>query len=225
MHRFIKLSFTFAAILLLSPLALSAQATAPKWTGVHVGVIGGVAGGNYNLHLTSGVNNADFDSSFAGGRVGVHGGVDFNVKGLVLGALADWSWSNAQFKFTENDNVSFNLDLHSKIKQMTTVRGRVGHSYGRVLPYVHGGLLVANTEFIEAGNSTTVVNQTGTHNGFVVGGGFEYFVAPRVSLSTEYGYNHLSGIPVTESFFGGSGITTTENPHFSTVTVGFNYHF
>jgi opacity protein-like surface antigen len=233
--RFNKLSFIVLAItLIISPLALKAQSS-PKWAGVHVGVIGGVAAGNYNLHLNDGMgDNLNLDSSLAGGRVGIQGGMDFDFKGLVVGAVADWSWSNARFKEDETASSSGTTgvgEFRSTIKQMTTVRGRVGRHYGRVLPYVHGGLLVADTELKGAdevfGFGSTASTVSGIHNGFVVGAGFEYFMARHYSFSTEYGYNHLSGINVTNAVFGTTapGFSATENPHFSALTVGFNYHF
>lgn len=244
MHlHFNKLNFVALAVaLLLCPLTLNAQST--KWSGLYVGVIGGAAAGNYNLHMTDGTDYEDFNSSLAGGRVGVQGGFDFNVKGLVLGAVADWSWSNAKVKLDESGSafgpavvtgpvanvtpkasVDTTASLEGTIKQMTTVRGRVGHRYGRVLPYVHGGLLVADTEIKESADSTSA-SDSSIHNGFVVGAGFEYFVAPHFSLNTEYAYNEVNG-NLTDDVLGSSapGVSVTENQHFSTVNVGFSYHF
>jgi opacity protein-like surface antigen len=229
MHRFNKLNFIFLAVaLLIAPLALNAQKTSDKWSGVHVGVIGGTAAGNYNTHTTDGTDYADLNSSLAGGRVGVQGGVDFHVKGLVVGAVADWSWSNAKFKINESLSGSTFGELKSTVKQITTVRARVGKRYGHVLPYVHGGLLLADTELSGSAllGSGTIPAESHVHPGFVVGGGFEYYVARHYSLSTEYGYNHASGNTNNSSFgITGPGITTTENPHFSTLTVGANYRF
>lgn len=230
MHRLIKLNFVFLAVaLLVSPLALSAQSTSSaKWSGVHVGVIGGVAAGNYNVHGTDGTDTLDYNSALAGGRVGVQGGVDFNFKGLVVGAVADWSWADARMKLDVAESGNNISVLDGKVKQMTTVRARVGKSYHHVLPYVHGGLLVADTQLgsgvISFNGSNASVSKV--HSGFVVGGGFEYALARHYSLSTEYGYNHVSGADVTNALgIGGTGAVATLNPHFSTLTVGFNYRF
>ncbi len=89
MHRFSKLNFIFLAMtLILSPLALKAQSamprTMPKWTGLHVGVLGGTAEGNYNFRDDSGSGD-NFSSALAGGRLGVQGGIDANFKGLRRG--------------------------------------------------------------------------------------------------------------------------------------------
>jgi opacity protein-like surface antigen len=234
--RFTKLNFVFLAMTLtIAPLSMNAQSISPRRTDVHIGLIGGIAAGNY--HLNEADDSGDsytLDSSLSGGRVGIQGGVDFNLKGLVVGGVADWSWSNAQFKLGESaynsGEDSYADDFRSTVKQMTTVRGRVGRHYGRLLPYVHGGLLVADIELKTTGENvitSSAVSASSIHNGFVGGAGVEYFVARHYSLSTEYAYNHINGINVLNEVGGGeSGISSaTENMHFSTLNVGFNYHF
>jgi outer membrane immunogenic protein len=232
MNRFMKLNFALLAVaLIVSPLALSAQSATPaKWSGVHIGVLGGAVAGNYNLHITDGTpgDTADIDASMSGVRLGVQGGIDFNVKGLVVGAVADWSWSDARTKINLAAlGINGNL-LDGKVKQMTTVRARVGKSYRHVLPYVHGGLLVADTELGGALPAALLVNSTSVskvHSGFVVGGGVEYALSRHVSMTTEYAYNHVSGADITAELGGSGSDRATLNPHFSTLNVGFNYRF
>ncbi|MDE1163465.1 MAG: outer membrane beta-barrel protein [Acidobacteriaceae bacterium] len=229
MRQIIKLSFTFLALLAVATVTSSAQTEKHHLIDTHVGVIAGAAAGNYNLNETDGTSYLNLDSAFSGGRVGVHGGVDFNLHGLVVGALADWSWSNAHFKFNESSNTGLLDGLQSKIKQMTTVRGRVGRRYHRALPYVHGGLLVADTEFKVTGaisSGTGVYSQSKVHNGYVAGAGLEYALAHHVSFVTEYGYNHVGNIAVPEVLFTATnGVSSTQTVNFSTVTAGVNYHF
>lgn len=235
MTRLIKLNSSYLAValslavaLILSPLALRAQST--RSTGrpdVYLGVIGGVAAGNYNIHVDDGSGDTgDFNSSLAGGRVGVQGGIDFNVEGLVLGAVADWSWADARMKFDESSAGTSGSFLDGKVKQMTTVRARVGKRFHRLMPYVQGGLLVADTSIgsDEGLFANGKSSESKVHSGFVVGGGIEYALAHHYTFSTEYGYNHVSGVDFSD-VLGTSGGVVTANPHFSTLTVGFDYHF
>jgi opacity protein-like surface antigen len=235
MHpRFNKLNFIFLAMtFLLPPLALKAQATTPKWTGFHAGVIGGTASGNYTLHTDDMGIDENESSTLGGSRIGLQGGVDFNFKGLVVGAVADWSWTNVKFKEDLNATglgTSAIENVDNTLKQMTTIRARAGRSYGRVLPYVHGGLLLTDTELkVTAGSSglptTSAVFENGVHPGFVVGAGVEYMLTPHYSLTTEYGFNRVNNIDVSAAAGGGTGTLGTEHEHFNAITVGFNYHF
>lgn len=227
MRHFNKLNFIFLAMtLILAPLAPKAHAATPKWTGIHVGVLGGTAAGNYNLHEAVTGSSEDLNASFAGGRLGLQGGVDANFRGLVVGALVDWSASNAKFKFDSTVSGVGTEEIHSTVKQMTTIRARVGQAHNHVLPYVHAGLVIADTELkVSGAGIPATVLESGMHPGFVVGAGFEYFVARRYSVATEYGFNHLNGINPTQGAFGGSGVADTEHIHYHTLTVVFNYHF
>ena len=63
----------------------------------------------------------------------------------------------------------------------------------------------------------------GVHPGFVVGGGFEYYVARHYSLTTEYGFNHVNSFNLSNADFDVEG--ASERLHYNTLTVGFNYHF
>lgn len=230
MHRLNKLNFFLVMTLILSPLALKAQTATPKWNGFHVGVIGGTAEGNYDLKSDDTGGATKLSSSLAGGRVGVQGGVDANFKGLVVGAVADWSWMDAKFKFDDSGSIMgtpINTSEHSTVTQMTTIRGRAGRSYGRLLPYVQGGLLLAGAELKLSGIGVpTTVIKSGIHPGFVVGAGVEYMVARHYSLSTEYGYNHVNGINLMSPNAGAGSVSIgTEYFHYNTVTVGINYHF
>ncbi len=132
--------------------------------------------------------------------------------------MADWSFSNAKFHFDELCRQWRLKRSKDTVKQMTTVRVRAGRHYHRMLPYVHGGVLIADTKLEEDGMGVTDVLENGIHPGFVVGAGVEYFVARNYSLATEYGFNHINSVEVP-------GELVSEHVHYNALTVVFNYHF
>lgn len=214
----------FAMFMAIS-VAMSAQTEHAKRIDAHVGLFGGSAAGKYNEHYTDGTDTEDFDLSYSGGRVGVQGGVDFNVHHFVVGALADWSWSNARTNYSESEDGTKYETFAMNISQLSTVRGRVGRRYHRVLPYVHGGLVVADTRTSAVYRGNTEFNNTVFRPGYVVGAGLEYALAHRLSFVTEYGYNHVGNIPMPSETFDSTSQAASETATFSTVTAGVNYHF
>lgn len=224
MYVFKKLSTLLLASSVLIPAAIAQAPKAAKWTGVHVGVTGGVTTGDYTLAEKDGTDTLGISSQLSGARIGVQGGYDVKVKGFVVGALADWTWSNTSAKYRLFENNDYE-QLAAKLKQITTVRGRVGRSFNRSLVYAHGGWLIASTELNESSSiaNSTTQKISGTHNGYVVGAGLEYFVAPHFTVRTEYGFNQLGSINVKE--LSGAGVSTSQRPEFHSVTTGISYRF
>jgi opacity protein-like surface antigen len=115
----------------------------------------------------------------------------------------------------------------SKDKDFFTARVRIGYAFGPrgdFLTYVTGGWAGANVEVFEAtlfplpGTSTFPrFNDTKFHNGFTVGGGFEYGITPWLSLKAEALYVWLQG--EDHCFTGVSPAAGTLNGGCTNVTV------
>jgi outer membrane immunogenic protein len=103
---------------------------------------------------------------------------------------------------------------------MGTVRGRLGYAVGPTLLYATGGYAWADLKLTNAfGPFSSSDSQV--LNGWTVGAGVEYMIAPKWSLKAEYLYKSFGGETFnTLTFPAASG---TLNLH--SVQVGVNYHF
>jgi outer membrane immunogenic protein len=136
-----------------------------------------------------------------------------------------------------------------KADWFATVRGRLGYSFGALMPYVTGGLAITqvkttitNTGSIPgfAGFPATSDSVSKTLAGYAVGGGLEYALGHGWSIKGEYlhlGFGNQSydlnapysstssagGLPVVLS--GTTGAHVDVKTDFDIARVGVNYRF
>lgn len=212
-------------------MAVKARPVAPppvavaNWTGCYIGGGGGyglfaadhdqiaittpqLAGNTFAVGTLTSVNQT------AGGRgyLGiVGGGCDYQFGGgflgggLVIGAFADYQWSDIHGQTTSaafNFNDGSAVGLVGTLRQRDTwaVGGRVGFvATPQLMTYITGGytearfdsvnFTAAYTPFIGQGNGLNLPGQT--YSGYFVGGGTEYALGflPGLFLKTEYRYS------------------------------------
>ena len=94
------------------------------------------------------------------------------------------------FPFFNNTTDAITLSHNSS--WVGTVRGRVGYAFGNVLPYVTGGLALANVENSMMESRVTVAGQNRTlgdfsaRSGLTLGGGVDVALNHHWSLGVEY---------------------------------------
>ncbi len=194
----------FAADLARAPApVVKAPAVVPapvfSWTGFYIGANAGYGWG-------SGKDAADYyglspQGWFGGGQVG------FNYQfanNIVAGIETDFQGGDI------SDTVG---GLSSKVDWFGTVRGRLGYAFGRVLPYVTGGLAYGNNSIDNFGWS-----QSKTNVGWTAGAGIEYALTDHWTAKTEYLYTDL-GSSFYDNLGANAGATT------QTARIGVNYKF
>jgi outer membrane immunogenic protein len=170
-----------------------------NWTGFYLGAMGGYA-----------QENSDGLGSLSGGFAGGTVGYNWQMGNLVLGIEADAAWADV--------GATFGV-VESRIRDMGTVRGRVGYAFDQVLIYGTGGYAWADNRLSIAGLSDSKV-----HSGWTLGAGVEVMFAPKWSVKAEYLYRSFEG----ETYFAGIAPLGGINPgsiNLNSVQVGVNYHF
>ncbi len=151
-----------------------------------------LAGGQISLQKQFGQLVLGVDASFTGGRFDGSSSSAFDGA-LGLPPLFGATWDGETTSST-------------KIGAIFTATGRVGYAWDRWFGYVKGGYATAKVSH----SSLTGVDVNGCffgcsplasgsgssrsdarHNGWVVGGGFEYMITPSVTFGLEYNYIDL----------------------------------
>ncbi len=179
----------------------------------YIGIFGGFAWATAD-HLADPPNN---DLDLTGWKLGVRAGVDFNVsEAFLIGIVGDIAWSD----ITGDDDGAFAFDTTHTIRWQGSLRGRLGFDAGGFIPYVTGGLAVANAErttSLGAPNSASA-----THVGWTLGAGVELAVAENATVNLEYRFSDF-GEQVYD--WSGPGTNPTIDLEEHLVTVGLNWRF
>ena len=175
-----------------------------SWTGPYVGINGGYGWGS-----------SEFSTPFATGSFNTNGGVvggtlgyNYQYGQVVLGVEGDIDWSGIKGSAAcGGTTCSVSNDW------LGTVRGRLGYSFDRIMPYVTGGLAVGNINTDIAG----VGSADQTKAGWTAGGGVEFHISGPWTAKVEYLHVDL----------GSGGSVVGSNADFTTDLVrgGINYKF
>jgi len=212
----------------------AAQPPAPppfSWTGFYIG--GNLGAGwsdrtvNDTLYGLDFMNEGNDVRFIGGGQVGVN----YQINNVVFGVEADFDW--AANNNNDNNGVviagdTFRVNANNTF--ITTVAGRIGYAWDRVLLYGKGGggwisnngLTVTN---VTTGASFTTGNSN-TDSGWLAGGGIEWAFTDNWSARIEYDFLGLNdrtltvplGVPVI-----GGDVFTLHDRDIQMVTFGVNY--
>ena len=152
------------------------------WTGFYAGLQAGYAWGesrqtNTTTLVTTG--NYDFDGFVGGGTLGYN----FQSGQLVWGVETDISYTDVSGSST----VACGLGCSSSIDWLWTLRGRLGLDMNGWMPYVTGGLAVADGHVSTNGSGSS----SDTLVGWTAGGGVEVKLDRNWSVKAEYLYVDL----------------------------------
>jgi outer membrane immunogenic protein len=229
-------STALAADLTYEPAPVAAPAEVFNWTGFYVGVHGGYGWG----HTQDTHNPNAFGQTLTGGFGGAQIGYNWQLQNnVVLGLEADvaagnigkeWGGANEFDPYYGED----------KIDWFGTVRGRVGYSVDRFMPYLTGGLAWANVDHklgcdrnrvaVTIGGCTNAfeTSKSDTVWGWTAGAGVEYAITNNVTLKAEYLYTDLGKNDVTlvDVNYVGNPVNNREfDTSFNSVKLGVNYKF
>jgi outer membrane immunogenic protein len=222
MTKTIRTGIAVAALLIAPIAAQAADLPRPNykapiyvepfsWTGFYVGINGGYGWGNSDWS-GSGGNFQVAPKGFMGGGTlgynlqtgvwvwGIEGDIDYmNLKGTAPSAFC----ASCTFKDT----------------WLGTLRGRVGYSFDRWLPYLTAGAAYGNMYMAANGGSAT-----GTKAGWTAGAGVEYAFLGNWSGKLEYLYVDLGSATCAQA---ACGFATDEAIAFKAniVRAGLNYRF
>jgi outer membrane immunogenic protein len=215
------------------------------WSGFYLGATGGGGFGT-----TRDVGNPDAaEQDLTGALLGVTAGYNAQVGGLVFGIEADLSGGGIGKDWAGNElNPADTYYGSDTITGLATIRGRIGYDMGGFMPYVTGGLAVANmdhtlgcdaglvretkgcgvtdfTKFDDPGKPFETANSA-VSAGFVAGAGLEVAVSENISLKGEYLYGDLGTTTVAlEDPFYPKATNREFDTTFSVVRLGLNFRF
>jgi outer membrane immunogenic protein len=183
-----------------------------SWTGCYVGVnFGGLSHRlRHRVDIAATIDTPPFtfesthrDSDFiVGGQIGCN--YQF-ASSWVLGLEGDINYADAGRSsgfafFTGEDTVG---SQSTRLRWLSTVRGRLGPTWGRAFLYVTGGLAIGKVESSVSATTFVGIDTTfagsvsQTRLGGVVGAGIEYAFTDRVSAKIEYLHFDLGNIDYT----------------------------
>ncbi len=191
-----------------------------NWSGFYIGghIGGGFSNSSWSDPIT-GANGDDFSKSgfLGGGQVGVNAQYNW----LVVGLEGDFSWTGLKGSSTDSigDKINTNVDWTS------TVTGRVGAAFDRLLVYGKGGLALADDQssFTDLGGNTAS-NGSMVRTGWTVGGGLEYALTQNLSAKVEYDYLGFGNktMNFTTPLV---GVSSNTNLNVQEVKAGLNFRF
>lgn len=174
------------------------------WTGAYLGINGGYGWGTSTFSAPFATGSFDLSGGLVGGTLGYN----YQVGQGVFGLEGDIDWSGIQ-----GSTFCGGTTCETRNNWLSTVRGRLGYSFDRFMPYVTGGLAVGDIETSIAG----VGSGRDTKAGWNVGGGVEAMLVGPWTAKAEYLYVDL----------GRGGIVLGTDAEFKSHVVrgGVNYRF
>jgi outer membrane immunogenic protein len=186
--------------------------TSINWTGWYVGAQlgGGFGHASFTDPFSQVSNSLQPSGVLAGGQIGVNWMRD----SLLLGAEADFTWTNLD---SSNSAASFSS------RWLSLVTGRVGYAFYQFLVYAKGGAAFASARATVTDGVHLADTGTTTQVGWTVGGGVEYALNPNWSVRLEYDFADL---PTRDMILHGSPSRPVDIDFtMQKVVVGINYRF
>jgi len=184
-----------------------------NWTGWYVG--GQFGGGFGHTSFTDPFSQVSNSLKPAGVLGGGQFGVNWMRDSLLLGAEADFTWTNLD---SSSGTASFSS------RWLSLVTGRVGYGFNQFLVYAKGGAAFASARATVTDGVHLADTGTTTQIGWTVGGGVEYAINTNWSVRLEYDFADL---PTRDLILHGSRAALPVDIDFTIqkVVVGINYRF
>jgi outer membrane immunogenic protein len=214
-----------AADLPLMPVRVAPVASAPAaiytWTGFYIGgqAGAGIGRSSWSDPLTGGTDTFATGAGFLGG--GVVGANYQWSRLLVLGVEGDFNWAGVRGGATNVLGDSIATDT----QWTSTVTGRVGAAFDRLLIYGKGGAAFArdrNTFTDLTGNSAS---RTYTQTGWTAGVGLEYGISKYWSAKIEYDYLSFGAQPLGFATATPTAFSSRASLNLQEFKAGINFRF
>jgi len=223
-----------------APAAYIPVSPAYNWSGFYIGgnLGAGFSKGSYSDSLGSTFSTSNSNTSFiGGGQVGVN--YEF-YNGVVIGAEAMFDWApNTNNTITATGagaGAGSTGTAQLNNRWLTTVTGKLGYAWDRVLLYGKGGGAFvgqsnSNVSVTPAGGGVTAtsLSSNSTNSGWTAGIGVEWAFAGNWSARAEYDYIGLTNQTYTVAATAPGGFASdsisANSRSIQIVTAGLNYRF
>jgi outer membrane immunogenic protein len=220
MKRFLAAAFGVLALAAAAPASAAdlpaqmpykapAYVNAYNWTGFYLGINGGGAWGGSDW------NGFGVSNSPSGGMIGATAGYNWQGMGnpWVFGIEGDLDWTDISDR-----TACAGLTCSTRNDWLGTVRGRVGYSWDRFMPYFTGGVAFGNIK----AHRTGLAGNEDTNAGWTIGGGVEAVVAGNWTAKLEYLYVDLGDTTCSAA---ACGVATNVDLTTNVFRAGLNYRF
>jgi high affinity Mn2+ porin len=191
---------------------------AVDWSGLYAGGqvgygLGGFGAGSHTLPLQGQV----LPHSVTGLTGGYQAGVNWQTgSGAVIGLEGDIVFMSP----IDRPRVD-PAPYDNTLDYVATFRGRFGHAFGSILPYVTGGLgLMRGHVHINDADGNTIDQPAHTHYGWVVGAGVEAALGGPWSAKLEYNYLDLGARSYRSASY---PALVRSDPQLHLLKLGLNY--
>lgn len=155
------------------------------------------------------------DPDGSGVEGGVRLGYDMQFGSWVVGAVGEVAGADVEDSVTGFSTTPAYYSLTRNLDHMAALRARVGYAAGPALIYATGGLAYGKIDnrFVtnNSANSFTVTSDEEDADGYQFGGGVEWRLAPRLTVTGEYLYSDLEAGDYNIRV-AGNGTTPATNP-------------
>jgi outer membrane immunogenic protein len=155
-----------------------------NWNGFYVGLNGG-----YGFGTTDWTDPAASSGNFnvSGGLFGGQIGWNYQIGQVVLGIEGDMDWSGLKGSFSTPAAFCSTAPCTTENNWLSTVRGRIGFAWDRVLVFGTAGGAFGNVKASFNGNS-----DNDTEAGWAAGAGVEVGITENITAKAEYLFVDLS---------------------------------
>jgi len=191
-----------------------------SWTGFYLGghIGGGYSGSSWTDPITGTGNDTFNNLGFLGGAQ-VGGNVQFNA--LVLGVEGDFSWTS--IKGTGTDSIGDTLNTN--VQWTSTVTGRIGAAFDRLLVYGKGGLALAEDQSSITDLGGNIASTSSLRTGWTAGAGLEYAFDRNWSAKIEYDYLGFGSQTMNFTTPVLGTVTPSASLNVQEIKAGINFRF
>lgn len=186
-----------------------------NWSGFYIGgnIGGGFANASWSDPFNGGTNSISKDGFIGGGQVGANAQFGW----FVVGIEGDFDWTGLNAGGTD----SIGNAINTKTQWTSTVTGRVGAAFDRVLLYAKGGAAFAHDQSSVSGGGLAE-STTFTRTGWTAGAGVEYALNQNWTARVEYDY---LGFGSQSPTFAPVAYPTSASLNVQEVKAGVNFKF
>lgn len=217
-----------ADAVIADPIIEAPVAAIYDWSGFYVGAHVGYGFGNsqhFNFPELGGfTDDFDIDGIIGGASVGYNWQFDSFVAGIE--ATISASDIDGDTPSSVGFGCGFNDRCVTEVDWYATGEARLGYAFGRILPYIAGGVAVGSLDsYIDGGEifDPQLGSSSSTEVGYVIGAGLDWGINERLSLNLAYKYFDFGNHEYADATFNGDEFTADVD--FSVVQVGIKFRF